>query len=67
MFDDWSIKKIFMTFGLMLLMILSVQIYLFLTLQSVIIHFGISFIALFIALILFHSVNTRLKNQRKKR
>jgi len=66
MFQSWSIKKTFTIFGLMLLIVASVQIYMFIRTQSVIVHFGLSFVALFIALILFHSVNIKLKQRRKK-
>ncbi len=66
MFESWSVKKIFATFGIMLLIVASVQVYLFFRTQSMIIHFLLSFVALFIALLLFHSVNIKLKNRRKK-
>jgi hypothetical protein len=64
MFQNWSIKKIFTIFGLLLLIVASLQIYMFLTTQSVITHFILSFVALFIALILFHSINIKLKKKK---
>ena len=66
MFETWSIKKIFATFGLMLLVVATVQVYMFFMTQSIVIHFSLSFVALFIALLLFHSVNIKIKNRRKK-
>lgn len=64
MFQNWSVKKIFAIFGLLLLIVASLQIYMFLTTQSVITHFTLSFVALFIALILFHSINIKLKKKK---
>ncbi len=66
MFQNWSIKKIFVVFGIILLIVASVQVYLFFTTQSVMIHFILSFVALFIALILFHSINIKLKQKKKR-
>jgi len=43
------------------------QIILFIYSNSIYIHFGLSFLALFFTLILFHSVNIRLKKARKKK
>jgi len=49
-----------------LLCVALLQVYLFLTNRSMIIHFSLSFIALFIALLLFHSVSIKLKRQKKR-
>ena len=66
MFRSLSIKSIIGVFLSLLLGVAVIQVYMFLTNRSIIIHFGLSFIALFIALILFHSVNIRLKSRKKK-
>jgi len=66
MFENWSAKKIFAVFGLALLVVASLQVYLFFATQSATIHFTLSFVALFIALILFHSVNIKLKQKKRK-
>ena len=66
MFEAWSVKKIFSVFGIMLLIIASIQVYMFITTNSVMTHFILSFIALFIALILFHSVNIKIKQRRNR-
>lgn len=67
MFKNWSVKKIFGVFGIILLIVASIQVYMFFTTQSVITHFILSFIALFIALILFHSINIKLKMKKRKK
>lgn len=66
MFQGWSIKKTFIIFGVMLLIVASIQIYMFLITQSILVHFVLSFLALFIALLLFHSVNIKLKQKKRK-
>jgi hypothetical protein len=65
MFSSWSLKSIIIVFMTSLLFIALLQVYMFLTNRSAIIHFGLSFLALFIALLLFHSVNIKLKRQKK--
>jgi hypothetical protein len=65
MFDSWSIKKILSVFLPLLLIIAIIQVFLLLYSQNMYIHFGISFLALFIALILFHSINIKLKRIKK--
>ena len=67
MFKNLSIKSIVIVFLSLLLCVALLQVYMFLTNRSMIIHFGLSFIALFIALLLFHSINIKLKRQRKSR
>jgi len=66
MFETWSVKKIFAVFGMTLLVIASIQVYMFITTNSAMTHFILSFIALFIALILFHSVNIKIKQRKNK-
>ena len=67
MFERWSIKKLIFVFLSIILCIGIIQIMLFIYTQSIYIHFGLSFLALFFALILFHSVNIRLKKARMKK
>jgi len=67
MFENWSIKKIFSVLGSILLIILIIQIYMYIKTQLMYVHFILSFCALFIALLLFHSINVRIKKQRKNR
>jgi hypothetical protein len=67
MFNNLRIKSIVIVFLSLLLCVALLQVYMFLTNRSMIIHFGLSFIALFIALLLFHSINIKLKKQRKSR
>lgn len=66
MFKSWSVKKLYGVFGLILLIIASVQVYMLFTVQNELIHFGLLFAALFIALLLFHSVNIKIKEKKKK-
>ena len=66
MFESWSIKKIFALFLPILLIIALIQVFAFLYSQNMYIHFAISFLALFTALLLFHSVNIKLKYGKKK-
>ncbi len=66
MFEDWSVKKIYAIFGLILLIIASLQVYMFLTVPNELVHFGLLFAALFVALLLFHSVNIKLKGKKRK-
>ena len=65
MYESLSIKSITAIFLSLLLFVAIVQVFLFLTSRSIYIHFGLSFIELFIALLLFHSVNIRLKRRKK--
>lgn len=65
MFQNWSLKKIYMILGGTLLIAAVIQVYLFVVSSSIIIHFGMSFVALFIALLLFHSVNIKMKQSKK--
>jgi hypothetical protein len=67
MFQNWSLKKIYMIFGGVLLIAAIIQVYLFVVSTSIIIHFGMSFVALFIALILFHSVNIKMRQNKKQK
>lgn len=65
MFKSWGIKKIITVFGGLLIILFLIQIFLFLYYYSEILHFGLLVIALFVALILFHSINIKLKSKRK--
>ena len=67
MFENWSEKKIVLVLGVSLLIAATAQIFLFIYTSSYILHFGMSFIALFIALVLFYSVNIRLKKTKRKK
>jgi len=67
MFQSWSLKKTITILGGILLCIAIIQIYIILTSISVYIHFGLSFVALFIALLLFHSVNIKLRRMKKRK
>ena len=67
MFENWSIKQILMVLGGALLIVLIVQLFLFFNNYSHNVHFGLSFVALFLALLLFHSINIRLKRMRKRK
>ena len=64
MLENWSTKKIVEVLGGALLIAAMIQIFLFLYTRSYYVHFGMSFIALFIALVLFYSVNIRLKKMK---
>lgn len=65
MFNNWSIKKLITVFGGILIILFLLQIALFLNYYPEIFHFGLLVIALFVALILFHSINLKLKSNRK--
>jgi len=67
MFESWSLKKIIIILGGALLIVAIVQLILFFNNYSYYVHFGLSFVALFIALLLFHSVNSRLKQMKKRK
>ena len=67
MFESWSIKQTIINLGGLLLIIAIIQIYMFIISRSTYIHFGLSFIALFIALIMFHTLNIKLKRNRKRK
>ena len=67
MFQNWSIKQIIINLGGLLLIVATLQIYMFFNNQSTYVHFGLSFVALFIALIMVHSINIKLKRMRKKK
>jgi len=67
MLNNWSIKQIYTRLGFLLLIVASIQIFMFLTSQNMIVHFVISFVALFIALLMVHSINIKLKRQRRKK
>ena len=67
MFENWTIKKIVVVLGVSLLIVATAQIFLFSYTSSYILHFGMSFIALFIALVLFYSVNIRLKKTKREK
>lgn len=65
MFDNWTVKQTMTNFGGLLLVVAIIQVYLFATSQSMYAHFGLSFVALFIALLLFHTLNLKMKRKRK--
>jgi len=65
MFDSWSIKKLLQIFLPLLLLIAIIQVFVLIYSQNMYIHFGISFLALFVALTLFHSINIKLKRAKK--
>jgi len=67
MFQNWSIKQIITNLGGLLLIVATIQIYMFFTNPSTYVHFGLSFVALFIALVMVHSINIKLKRMRKKK
>jgi len=67
MFQNWTIKQIIARFGFILLILLSVQLYLLFSNFSIMVHFAISFLALFVALIMFHSINIKIKQSRRKK
>lgn len=66
MFDGWSIRKLTYVFMSLILCVGIVQVLMFVYTQSVYIHVILSFLALFLALMLVHSVNIKLKYRRKK-
>jgi len=65
MFESWSLKFTITIFLSLLLCVAIIQVFLFLTYHSIYIHFALSFIALFIALLLFNLVNIKLKRQKR--
>lgn len=67
MFQNWSLKKIYIILGGALLIAAAIQVYLYLVSNSILIHFGMSFVALFIALLLFHSINIKIKKNKKQK
>lgn len=67
MFQNWSVKQTIINLGGLLLIVAIIQIYMFITSQSMYIHFGLSFVALFIALIMFHTLNIKTKRNRKRK
>jgi hypothetical protein len=66
MFRNLRIRSLVIIFLSLLLCVAILQVFMFITNRSIYIHFGLSFIALFIALLLFHSVNIKLKSRKKK-
>jgi hypothetical protein len=66
MFESWSLKTIVVVFLGLILGVGILQVFLFIYSQSIYAHFLLSFVALFLALILFHTLNIRLKRIRKK-
>ncbi len=66
MFDNWSLKKIIVLFLGLILWVGILQIFLFIYSQSVYIHFLLSFVALFLALLLFHTLNIKLGRTRRR-
>jgi len=66
MFESWSLKSTIIVFLSLLLCVAVLQVFMFLTNRSILIHFLLSFIALFITLLLFHLVNIRLKRQKRR-
>ena len=67
MFQNWSVKQTIINLGGLLLIVAIIQIYMFITYQSTYIHFGLSFVALFIALIMFHTLNIKTKRNRRRK
>jgi hypothetical protein len=67
MFQSWSLKQTIIILGGLLLCLLLIQIYLFIVSRSTYVHFVLSFVELFIALLLFHSVNIKLKGIKKRK
>jgi ABC-type nickel/cobalt efflux system permease component RcnA len=67
MFESWSIRKIIVLFLSLILCVGVIQVLMFIYSRSIYIHFVLSFIALFLALMLFHTVNIRLKRARKNK
>ena len=67
MFQSWSLKQTIIILGGLLLSLVIIQIYLFIVRRSNYVHFVLSFIELFIALLLFHSVNIKLKKNKKRK
>lgn len=65
MFKTWSIKKLITFFGGLLVILFLFQIYLLFSYYPVEFHFALLVVALFVALILFHSINIKLKVKRK--
>ena len=65
MFESWTVKQTMTNLGGLLLVVAIIQIFLFLTSQSMYVHFGLSFVALFIALLLFHTLNLKMKKKKK--
>lgn len=65
MFQSWSLKKTIIVLGGVLLSLVIIQIYLFIVSRSTYVHFVLSFVELFVALLLFHSVNIKLKRIKK--
>jgi hypothetical protein len=61
MFQSLSLKQTIIILGGLLLCLVIIQIYLFIVSRSTYVHFILSFVELFIALLLFHSVNIKLK------
>ena len=66
MFGNWSIRKLTYVFMSLILCVGIVQVLMFIYTASIYIHIILSFLALFLALMLVHSVNIRLKYRRKK-
>lgn len=67
MFESWRIRKIIVLFLGLILCVGVIQVLMFIYSRSIYIHFVLSFIALFLALMLFHTVNIRLKRARKNK
>lgn len=64
MFQNWSINKLIKVFGGMLVVLFIINIYMIYNFYSEVAQYGILVIALFIALILFHSINIKLKRRK---
>ena len=67
MFQNWSVKQTIINLGGLLLIVAIIQIYMFITTRSTYIHFGLSFVALFIALIIFHTLNIKTKRNKRRK
>jgi hypothetical protein len=67
MLEDWSIRKIVGVFGFCLVVVFSVNLYLILIHAPEIYHYISMFVALFFALLIFHSINIKLKRIKKRK
>jgi len=67
MFENWTMKEIYIRLGFLLIIVAGIQIYMFIYSDEMIIHFAILFVALFIALTMFHAINIKVKQNKKKK
>ncbi len=66
MFESLGLKSTIIIFLSLILCVAVLQVFMFLTNRSILTHFALSFIALFLTLLLFHMVNIRLKRQKRR-